>query len=160
MAYIDEKGGFCMFALLDLEKFYTGSYVNTGGIVSNNVAPTLPPTDDLEKAMFYKYDYRDVTTITQQPITQIVITVNEESGETIETEEPVLDEYGNQVYEDIEVIESVLDWIFDEEKYNAYLIQKSKEVPKSTTNEKIVVLQEDDELLKGCIMELASIIFE
>ena len=89
-----------------------------------------------------------------------VITVNEESGETIETEEPVLDEYGNQVYEDIEVIESVLDWIFDEEKYNAYLIQKSKEVPKSTTNEKIVVLQEDDELLKGCIMELASIIFE
>ena len=149
-----------MFALLDLEKFYTGSYVNTGGIVSNNVAPTLPPTDDSEKAMSYKYDYHDVTTITQQPITQIVITVNEESGETIETEEPVLDEYGNQAYEDIEVIESVLDWIFDEEKYNAYLIQKSKEIPKSTTNEKIVVLQEENELLKGCIMELASIIFE
>lgn len=126
---------------LDENNYYTGSYATVGKVEGGIEIPTLPPTADLEKALFYKYDYHNITVIEQQPSDE-------------------LDEYGNQVYEDVEVVKSVLDWIFDETKYNEYLVQKSKETLELTTDEKIIVLQEENELLKGCIMELASIIFE
>lgn len=135
-----------MFALLDLEKFYTGAYVDTGGIVSDNVAPTLPPIEDKEMALAYKYDYHDITNIVHQPKTQLVPLLDEATGEQvldeitgepIMVEENVLDENGEIVYEDITVTTSVLEWFFVEEKYNAILEEKLNKTPKATTNEKI-----------------------
>lgn len=132
---------------LDENKFYTGSYAKVGKVQDGINIPTLPPTDDNTKALCYKYDYHDVITYEYDTV------YNEETGE-IE-----VDEEGNIVTIEREVITSVLEWIFDEYKYQLLMDEIANYVPELTSEEKIAQLSEDNELLKGCIMELADILF-
>ena len=130
---------------LDENKYFTGSYAIIGKVEDGIDINTLPP--DMDKATFYKYDYHDVVTTEQVP------DIDTETGE------PKVDELGNPLYIEQSVITSVLDWIYDDEKYQAHLTEEANKVPELTLEEKIVSLQEDNDLLKGCVMELANILF-
>lgn len=115
---------------LDENKFYTGSYAKVGKVQGGMDLPSLPPTEDSQKALCYKYDYHDVTSsqFIEVPVT------NEETGE------PILDENSNPIYttEEEVVTTSVLGWYLDEDKYNSVLatqLQELKNIKKQEMNE-------------------------
>lgn len=92
---------------LDENKYFTGSYATVGSIEGGIDIETLPP--DMEKALFYKYDYNNVTSIQNTPI------INES------TNEQEVDADGDLNYKEDIITTSVMEWFFDEEKYNLYL---------------------------------------
>lgn len=132
---------------LDENKYFTGSYAKIGKVQGGVDIPTLPPTNDATKARHYKYDYYEVTNIITVPV------IDEE------TDEQKVDENDELMFTEETITQKVLGWFFDEEKYNAYIEAEANKPVELTQEEKVALLEIDNELLKGCIMELASVIY-
>lgn len=82
--------------LLDDNKYFTGEFSTIGKVNGGVDIDTLPPADNFDKMLCYKYDYHDVESVV--PISSI-------------------DDNGDEIFTDTTVTSSVLEWIFDEEKY-------------------------------------------
>lgn len=97
---------------LDNTRHYV-THATIGGCGGINIS-TLPP--DMNKAIFYIYDYMDI------PIIEKV---------------PIVDEYGNETgqYIDQQVTTTVLDWYLDEDKYNNYLLEELSTIKKNKISE-------------------------
>lgn len=92
---------------LDENKFFTGAYAKVGKIEGGIDIYTLPP--DITKAQFYKYDYHDVTMFRDIPDIDS------------ETQLQKQDVDGNLLFIPEPYIQTIIEWIFDEIKYQEFL---------------------------------------
>lgn len=122
--------------LLDDKKYYTGKFSDRGKIKNGIDISTLPPTDDLIKALFYIYDYHDVSSIVQVPVISSI------------TGEQKVDENGDPIFEDKEITTSILEWFFDDVKYQQYLADEAGKIPEPTLEEKVATLINENATLK------------
>lgn len=109
---------------LDETKHFTGAYASVGSIEGGIQIESLPP--DLNTS--YKYDYHEITTTEQRVKT-------DEMGNPIYISEGVLE------YEEVQVVNNVLEWFLDEELET----QKSIEELETQRQEKIKELSEQCE---------------
>ena len=122
---------------LDDNNYFTGNYAEIGSVDGGMDVESLP--EDLSRAICYRYDHHDVV------CNELVPVVDPETGET--------------TYEETPVTRSVLGWVFDEAKYQQFLADEAAKVVPPTTEEQLAVLQAENEMLKGCVMELAAIVY-
>jgi hypothetical protein len=127
---------------LDENKYYTGSYAKIGNVEGGIDIPTLPPTDDAEKAIFYKYDYHNVSNVYQVP------DINETTGLQKK------DENGNLIFKEETMTTSNLEWFFDEEKYNKWLEEVKNKPKELTLEEQVTNLIAENKSLSDTIDKL------
>ena len=143
-------------------KRYTGSYVTIGGMSEDEntiivEVPSLPPTEDINKQKFHRWDTHEVQTGTKQvPIMVQERDVNgelvwEDSESTIPKMVQDTDEEGNPIFTEEPIIESITEWIFNEDGYNKWKEEQEAIVPEPTSEEKINALSET-------IMDLTDVI--
>lgn len=142
---------------LDENKYYTGSYAKVGKVKDGVDLPSLPPEEDYEKALCYKYDEYSYEETTSMPKTQEVEKIDDVTGETITVTEFVLDEEGNVVYEDVIVTKTNIGWIFDEEKYIAYIEEKERIAKETFTPDEEQLLFNLDIDMRVCLLELGLV---
>lgn len=147
-------------------KRFTGEYVGEiGGINETEdtlivVVLNLPPTEDINKQKFYRWDTHQVQTGTKQ--VQVMVQDKDELGELLweDDEETIpkmvqdIDELGNPKFTEEPVIENVTEWIFDEADYNDWLEKENAKTPTLTTEEKIDNLLTQMEDIDSVISEL------
>ena len=108
--------------LLDQDNYFTGNYAKVGNIEGGISIESIPPEINSKLQKYWKYDYHDVTKIVKMPTIQIVKTnaIDDVTGEEILDDEgnPKVIETPVEVIEDQEVTVSVLEWFFDDIKYN------------------------------------------
>lgn len=148
----------------DTERF-TGAYAIIGGMNEDEntiivEVPFLPPTDDLDRRKFYRYNIHDIQTgVNQIPV---MVQNKDELGELLWEDEnktiPQMvqdtDEGGNPIFTEEPIIESITEWIFDEEDYNTWKSEQEAIVPEPMTEEKLEKLENENMASLMAITEL------
>lgn len=141
--------------------YFSGSYAKVGKVEGGIDIPSLPPTEDIDKQKFHRWDTHNVQTgVKRNPV--MVQEKDEEGNLLWDDEEKTIpkmvqdtDEEGNPLFTEEPIFEDVLEWIFDEEGYNKWKEEQGAIVPKPTNEERIVTLNEIVVELTDMIISLA-----
>ena len=146
-------------------KRFTGTYVIIGGMNEDEntivvEVPSLPPTDDLDKQKFHRWDTHDVQTgVNQIPV---MVQDKDELGELLwEDEEKTIpkmvqdtNEDGSLKFTEEPIMGEIEDGIFDEDGYNTWKSEQDLIVPEPTTEEKLEKLENENVASLMAITEL------